>query len=75
MTESVQASFYGIKSAATNDLVSLVHAGNEQARGELRDRLPQQLAGLLDMYLIAYQDRGQALISLADDLGRLKTAA
>lgn len=41
VTESIQASFYGIKSVNTVDLVPMVEAGHEQACDELKERLPQ----------------------------------
>ena len=75
MTEPIKASFYGIKNAATSELVLLSEAGNEQARDELRSRLPQKLVELFDIYLVAYGDRGHALDALACDLSYLKAAA
>jgi len=73
MSEPAQGTFYGVKSATMDELVTLVRSGNDLALGELKSRLPSQLFALVQLYQAAYgADRGNQ--ALMQDLHRQDVA-
>lgn len=73
MSEPGRSTFYGVKTALQADLASMIGAGSDLARNELKSRLPAHLRDLAKLYCAAYGVEYADKAMMAD-LERLNTA-
>ena len=73
MTESAVDSLYGVKLASTESLMSMAASGSDDARQELRKRLPDSIDKVLSMYRAAHAEAKQTdpVINALEEVKRI----